>query len=96
MRASEASAGLELQEAPRFGGLALTMDDLVVVGGRLEPEREVMPGRERREPGQAREDLVELERAEGVRIHATIVARGRQVPGMRKSNCKAVRRVRSS
>ncbi len=61
--AAKAGARLHLQQPARLRRLALPAHDLAVLGRRLQRERKLPPGRERRMPCQLRQDLVELERA---------------------------------
>ena len=67
--AVEVEGEAHLAQAHGFGEQALAFQDLDVGGGRLEGEGEIAPGGEGCEVGKAREDLVELEDAQGVFIH---------------------------
>jgi len=70
---AEADAWVHLAEVASLGGEALTVDDLGVVGGGAEGEGEVAAGREGGMAGQAGQDLVELQDAEGVLVQGRLL-----------------------
>ena len=67
--AVEVEGEAHLAQAHGFGEQALAFEDLDVGGGRSEGEGELAPSGEGCQAGKAREDLVELEDAQGVFIH---------------------------